>query len=928
LRSIRAKLAVFTFAAVSGAVMLMAAISAWTGLNERYQAKQAELQGIAAAIAVAVSQPLAAGDRDGVARSLSSVGRIPGITYARVRDHEDRTVQQFGFGVVVADRVGILEANKPVGPLSAVYLATYPVAVPIVSGGRSIGELMLIADLSALRGLVMERVGSALLAGLAALLVVLALARRFLNSIVNPIASLTAAMDEVRRTKDYTGKVALASNDEIGRMVDTFNGMLVEVRERDRQIAFHRDHLESQVVERTAELAEAKCAAEAASAAKSDFLATMSHEIRTPMNGMLVMAELMATSGLAPRTQRYAEVLLSSGKTLLAIINDILDFSKIEAGKLDLESIPASPRAIVDDVVRLFYERAVAKNLDIAAEINWQVPDLIAIDPVRLTQVVSNLVNNALKFTECGGVTIKLGFAIENNGGMPLLRLAVTDTGIGIPADKLATIFEAFAQADQSTTRRFGGTGIGLTICRKLVAAMGGEISVSSEVGKGSTFSFAIPVDVLEASKPPLRMASEKSGRVIVALPPSPTRAAICHALDERGLDVAVLAIADIGRVDLAGARAVISDWASLSAMHTTKDAAGWPLAVAVVGVGESRYSASQTTSAPDIVLDIPLVSSEVADCLDRIVGGTRSAGSGVRAQSANVQTIRKFNGIRVLAADDNAVNREVLIEALARLDAEVVCVGDGAAAVAAVRDGSFDIVLMDCSMPVMDGFQATRTIRALEMESGRTPLPIVALTAHVVGGKADEWRDAGMNEYLTKPYTLRALAECLGRALPARLGVEQPLHSASTDIPEAPGATMAATDRRDLIDADVLDSIREMSSPGDGLVERVIGLYAGHAPRALAALIAAERDGDPQSIAETAHALKSLSRNIGAVAVGDLCDAIEGAARAGEACRDGLGTSELSRLLPATIAALDHVKGRAAHGAPPKIGQTLLTAS
>ncbi len=778
MRSIRTKLAVLVLTTVTSAVLLVTFAFAWINLKDRFSAKRLELQGIAAAIATSVARPLADGDGDSVARTLSSVGRIPDITYALVSDAEGRAVHQFGFGVVVARETGAVEPNREIGPFTALYLATYPVALPIIYGGNRIGQITLIADLSSLRGALGDSVMSAFLAAVVAAAFGLLMSRRLQQSISRPVTELTAAMQDVARTKDFDRRVEKTSHDEISLLVDAFNGMLAEVRSRDQALASHRDRLEIEVAERTAELAEATVAAEAASAAKSEFLAVMSHEIRTPLNGMLVVAELMSAAKLAPRIKRYADVLLASGQTLHAIINDILDLSKIEAGKLELEAIPVRPHQIVDDVVQLFRLRAEAKGLGLTAEVAAGVPEMISTDPVRLTQILSNLVNNALKFTESGGIAIAMTYDAGSSAARPTLMLDVIDTGIGIPGEKLATIFEAFSQADQSTMRRFGGTGIGLTICQRITTAMGGNITVTSKPGRGSTFSVRVPVAVVAATT------------------------------------------------------------------------------IAALAAKQHRNS----IAAPEV--------SALA-------------------------------GIRVLAADDNAINREVLSEAILRLGGTAVCVEDGRAAVEAIKAQEFDVVLMDCSMPVMDGYAATRAIRAWEQESGRAQLPIVAFTAHVLGERANAWRDAGMTGYLTKPYTLKSLDNCLAIAL----GISPDGRGRTSSDQSEPNPP--ADGEIPLIDAEVLASIIEMQQPGDDLASRVVRLFSIHAPRALETLLAAQSCGNPTTIAEAAHALRSLSRNIGALRIGDLCTQLESEVRDGVVTHVGSHCEAIQRSLPATIAAI-----------------------
>ena len=385
---------------------------------------------------------------------------------------------------------------------------------------------------------------SAGIAALLAALVGIAVALRMQRRITGPIQNLTRAMAEVRESHDFSTQVERKSDDETGIMVDAFNDMLAQIRLRDDHLAQHRANLETTVDERTRDLRVAKEAAESANVAKSEFLATMSHEIRTPMNGMLVMAELISGSELAPRQQRYAEVIVKSGQSLLSIINDILDFSKIEAGSLELERIPVDPGAVIDDVLNLFWERAASNGLDLAGYVSSDVPALIEADPVRLNQVLSNLVNNALKFTETGHVCViarKSPVQAVDGDGLTI-EFAVQDTGIGIPQDKISGLFSAFTQADQSTTRKYGGTGLGLAICKKLVRAMGGEIGATSKEGEGSIFSFSVATRSLEDGAAPDHTGAGGLSRAVVALDGSITPKVIGNYLRTHGVAVETVA--------------------------------------------------------------------------------------------------------------------------------------------------------------------------------------------------------------------------------------------------------------------------------------------------------------------------------------------------------------------------------------------------
>ena len=882
MRSIRSKLALLVVSTVVSAVLVMCVAATWHDAVRQFSLKQAELRGIAAVIAASVAVPLATDDHPNVARTLSAAGRIPGLTFAGVTDLNDQPVQQFGFGVVVGRETGRLEANPQIGPFSGFYLATYPVAVPIISGGKPIGTLRLIADLSMLRSALLESFVVALLAGAVAVAVGLALAQRLQAGIVRPVTDLTAAIVELGRNRDFTRQVKKSSNDEVGFLVGAFNGMIGEVRTRDEALVRHRDRLEIEVKERTAELSGAKLMAESANAAKSEFLATMSHEIRTPLNGMLVMAELMASGNLAPRFQRYADVLLSSGQTLLAIINDVLDLSKIEAGKLELESVPVHVAGIVDNALALYGERARAKGLDLAGYVEPNVAAAIAADPVRLSQIVSNLVNNALKFTEKGSVSIRVSAGADSAAGAQLLRFEVIDTGIGIAADKLGSIFDSFSQADQSTTRRFGGTGIGLTICQRLVKAMGGGISVASRPGEGSVFRVELEAAVLEAARAIAQAPPGEPSTVVIALQVSPTCERLCGYARTRGLTPVVCAPAQLAAMNMGGVRAIIASPLHLRTLAGSRGVAHErplqePLLIGIAGLGDNDGS-----GALDGLLELPLGCDAAAACFDGIVRGRAAGSAGVAAEvpsGALPLPPSSIAGARVLAADDSAVNREVLIEVLRQLDVQVICAEDGAAAVELVKTQRFDLVLMDCSMPVMDGFAATRAIREFERATGGTALPVIALTAHVLGGAADAWRDAGMSGYLTKPFTLKSLRLCLEQALHGREGAGS---SPAAEASNGDGAR-GGLPGWPLLDPEVLTSIASMQRPGDDLVARIVKLYDVHSPKALARVLEARLGGAPQQLADAAHALRSMSRNVGAVRVAELCGMVEEAARRGD---------------------------------------------
>jgi len=934
LNSIKTKLVLIVLAGIVSAMLLTAILTGWQAADRRFHGLKDELDSIALTLAIAVAPAQAAGTYHDVQKILRAIGRMPKVNYARVLAPDGDLIAAFGNGVLLQRDAGLVDPNEKPGLLKLLTMKTYPAEAPIIQGGKNVGTLLLIADVSELRGVLAESFKFAMLWSLLAAMAGLLVALRLAKSLTGPILDLTRAMHDIRESHNFSKKVERHSNDETGDLVDAFNDMLNEIRTRDAALAKHRETLEQTVEERTRDLKQATIAAQEANAAKSDFLATMSHEIRTPMNGMLVMAELLTASDLPTRLQRYADVIVSSGKSLLSIINDILDFSKIEAGRLKLEAIPVEPRKLVDEVTRLFAEHASSKGLDLAGFVAPDVPKVIAADPVRLNQILSNLVNNALKFTETGGVAIRLLRAVDNDDEMTVsLRFEVSDTGIGIEEDKVATIFEAFSQADQSTTRKFGGTGIGLAICQRLSQAMNGVISVTSTFGVGSTFALEATFEVLEPSaqlERPNRLATgDVAPKVLIAMEPGPTRDALFAYARAHNFEPVVPAPQD----DPDRLRSTLRIASSVPATISKSDRFVESLRqrlpemkiVTVSRFGQSCGADPNADRCADVELSWPLVADEATGLFSALASGDLSALHYKKAAQSQSQAFATFPGVRVLAADDSAINREVLGEALRRLQVEVVNVEDGTEAVEAVKSKPFDLVFMDGSMPRMDGFEATRQIRAWETETGRSPMPIVALTAHVVGSQANLWRDAGMDDCVTKPFTIATLEKTLSALLAERrvdpavaelepsapINTNGPAHTAGTGRKspqaEAPVYAPEATEQSELplFDDEVLDSIREMQTGDMDLATKVIGLYRTHAPDALAALSVAWPSEPDDTIAKAAHALKSLSRNIGAVRVAETCDEIETAARDNTLMRTPAMIANLSAALEATLAAL-----------------------
>jgi len=875
-RGIGHRIAVLVVLAVLTAVFILTAIFVYRGVINDFAARKRSLEATGYVFASAIADHVADKDAQESLRVLRSISRIPEITYAAVLDQDGKAFASLGSAIVL-DSAAL---RSDIGIIEGLSTGTYPVAIDIIKSGQTIGKVLLINDISDLRKQLIEAIVTGLALAMLAIVVSLAMARRLQRRITAPILSLTAAMQEIHTTSLYDRQVVNEAEGETALLIDSFNAMIAEIHSRDDALVKHRQTLESTVEQRTHELRLARDAAESANQAKSSFLATMSHEIRTPLNGLMVMAELLAGAGLDQKLQRYAEVIVKSGQSLLTIINDILDLSKIEAGKLELESIPVNPAAIADDVTSLFWEKASSKGLDLAACVAADVPAAIYGDPVRLNQILCNLVNNALKFTAEGEVLVCLG----HEDGQ--LTLAVTDTGIGIPKKKLDQLFAAFSQADQTITRKFGGSGLGLAICKRLAEAMGGTIGVDSEAGKGSTFWVRLPVTPVPDAKPAVE-ASAAGLRAGIIVDGRATQSALGTALEAAGFEVRLLDRAEAGLDVL---------FASAAYLRSAMPAAGpRPATICLGTLGDSDGEAAIAEGNADDMIILPVRQRDIAEMIGRIRRGRLRGRSLLERRSHAARPNISFKGRYVLVADDNAINREVIIEVLRQLDVTVDVACDGREAVEEWRKSAPDLIFMDCSMPGMDGYTATREIRAHEaLAIGGGHTPIVALTAQVAGGTGETWRSAGMDAYMTKPFTLDQVVSCLQAYFTGL-----PLRDEMAALLDEPG---------EILDDAVLDDIRKIGG-NDALFRRVLDLFASRVPAAVDKVTALAGDADLEALASAVHALKSMCANIGAHRAVEACHDLEYAAREGTVFDAGPLVAAMIREVRRVVTEVDRLR-------------------
>lgn len=689
--------------------------------------------------------------------------------------------------------------------------------------------------------------------------------KRFQSLIAEPIKALARKSAEVSESGDYSLRQPKYSNDEIGHLTDSFNGMLETIEKRDQALSTTLEELK----QREAELALARDRAEEATMAKSEFLAHMSHEIRTPMNGILGMTNIALKTNLSDSQREYLSAVKTSADALLLVINEILDFSKIEAGHLELDPIPFDFEEVVADALKSLALQAHMKGLSLGCNIDRRVPQQLVGDPARLRQIIINLVGNAMKFTKQGSISVSVKL-LENRGDKVRLEAHVRDTGIGIPKERQGKIFESFTQADSSTSRNYGGTGLGLTITVLLVEMMNGKIWVESEVGQGSDFIFQIELGCTEQTPGAIELALKETavGQVVWLVCDNDLHA---EALTEMLATLGMSLRRFYGGENLAGEL----ETGRPGVIFADADLAGENGRRLLAELGDKGFENTclllRTANLQDDITHYrslgirghllkPVRRRDMMELLLRWLAPEKA--ETLMGQAEEEKRSRGFTALKVLVTDDNPINRQLARILLEGFRCDISEAESGEKVLEILEGGTFpDILLLDIMMPGMDGFECTRRVRELEARLERPRLPIIALTAHALKGYEDRCLEADMDGYLSKPINEDKMYEVLARFSEGlELPVSPPDRTETAEETE-PVAQESEPAEEELKVLDVDVSLKRVGGNMQ-ILKTIVKAFLGASQAQLAEVEKAVSEAQPEPLRFAAHTFKGTVLN------------------------------------------------------------------